>query len=73
MIVTKKALPRRTVLRGAAATLALPFLDAMGPAAAEVRTTAAKPVYRSARTTCRAGWRWRIGHPSATERSARSA
>jgi hypothetical protein len=29
MIVTKKALPRRSVLRGAGAMLALPLLDAM--------------------------------------------
>jgi hypothetical protein len=32
MIVTKRALPRRTFLRGAGATLALPLLDAMVPA-----------------------------------------
>jgi hypothetical protein len=32
MIVTKRALPRRTFLRGAAATIALPLLDAMVPA-----------------------------------------
>ena len=31
MIVTKKALPRRTFLRGLGATLALPLLDAMVP------------------------------------------
>jgi hypothetical protein len=31
MIVTKKALPRRTFLRGAGVTLALPLLDAMIP------------------------------------------
>src|SRR5688572_233419 len=30
--VTKRALPRRTFLRGAGAALALPFLDAMAPA-----------------------------------------
>src|SRR5262245_58460740 len=30
--ITKKALPRRTFLRGAGATLALPLLDAMLPA-----------------------------------------
>src|SRR5881409_4081658 len=36
-----KSLPRRTVLRGLGATLALPFLDAMVPALA-----AAKPVHR---------------------------
>ena len=32
MIVTNKALPRRTLLRGMGATLALPLLDAMFPA-----------------------------------------
>ena len=32
MIVTKKVLPRRTILRGVGATLALPFLDCMVPA-----------------------------------------
>jgi hypothetical protein len=32
MINTKKALPRRTILRGMGATLALPLLDAMVPA-----------------------------------------
>jgi hypothetical protein len=34
MFITKKALPRRTFLRGAGATLALPLLDAMIPALA---------------------------------------
>ena len=33
MILTKRALPRRTFLRGMGATLALPLLDAMIPAA----------------------------------------
>ena len=32
MFITKKALPRRTFLRGMGATLALPLLDAMVPA-----------------------------------------
>ena len=32
MFITKKSLSRRTFLRGAGATLALPFLDAMVPA-----------------------------------------
>ena len=32
MIITKRALPRRTFIRGMGATLALPFLDAMSPA-----------------------------------------
>ncbi len=35
--ITKKALPRRTFLRGVGATLALPLLDAMVPAFAADR------------------------------------
>ncbi|HUR55441.1 MAG TPA: DUF1552 domain-containing protein, partial [Gemmataceae bacterium] len=35
MIVTKKALPRRTFLKGVGASLALPLLDAMAPALSE--------------------------------------
>jgi len=46
MIITKKALPRRTFLRGMGATLALPLLDAMVPAATVLAKTAAKPVRR---------------------------
>ncbi len=42
MLITKKALSRRTFLQGAGATLALPFLDAMVPAL----SAAAKPVPR---------------------------
>ena len=44
MIVTNKAIPRRTVLRGLGATLALPLLDAMVPAFAA--QTAAPPAPR---------------------------
>ena len=46
MIVTKKALPRRTILRGLGASLALPLLDGMVPAFAAMRNTAAAPVRR---------------------------
>lgn len=46
MIVTKKALPRRTVLRGIGATIALPFLDAMAPALTATARTAANPIPR---------------------------
>ena len=46
MIVTKKALNRRTFLRGAGAALALPLLDAMVPAMAATRATAANPSVR---------------------------
>ncbi len=44
--ITKKALPRRTFLRGVGATLALPLLDAMVPAATAWAKTPAKPVRR---------------------------
>ena len=46
MIVTKKAIPRRTVLRGIGATVALPLLDSMVPAFAAIRNTAAQSVRR---------------------------
>ena len=46
MILTKKALPRRTFLKGVGATLALPLLDAMVPAATAMTRTAAMPVKR---------------------------
>ncbi|MBI3472106.1 MAG: DUF1552 domain-containing protein [Candidatus Solibacter usitatus] len=46
MIVTKKALPRRTLLRGMGTTLALPLLDAMVPALTALAATPAKPVRR---------------------------
>src|SRR6266849_621800 len=35
MIITKRALPRRTFLRGMGAAIGLPFLDAMVPALAQ--------------------------------------
>lgn len=46
MIVTKKALPRRTFLRGMGATLALPLLDAMVPSMTALAATPAHPVRR---------------------------
>jgi hypothetical protein len=46
MIITKKALPRRTFLKGVQAALALPLLDAMIPAATALAKTPAKPVRR---------------------------
>ncbi|MEO7651127.1 MAG: DUF1552 domain-containing protein, partial [Bryobacteraceae bacterium] len=46
MIVTKKALPRRTFLRGIGASLALPLLDAMVPAMTALAATPANPVRR---------------------------
>ena len=46
MIITKKALPRRTFLKGMPATLALPLLDAMIPAMTALAQTPAKAVRR---------------------------
>jgi uncharacterized protein DUF1552 len=44
--LSAKALPRRTVLRGLGATIALPFLDAMLPAASLRARAAGVPVHR---------------------------
>jgi hypothetical protein len=44
--LTARALPRRTVLRGLGATVALPLLDAMIPAASPLAHAAAEPVHR---------------------------
>jgi len=46
MVITKKYLPRRTVLRGLGTALALPFLDGMVPALQALRNTAANPIRR---------------------------
>ena len=46
MMITKKALPRRTFLRGAGVALGLPLLDAMVPALSAIVNTAANPVRR---------------------------
>ena len=46
MFITKKTLPRRTVLRGLGATLALPLLDAMVPPLSALARTAATPTRR---------------------------
>jgi uncharacterized protein DUF1552 len=44
--LTTKSLPRRTVLRGLGATIALPFLEAMLPAFSRRGRAAAKPAHR---------------------------
>ena len=44
--ITKRALPRRTFLRGVGVTLALPLLDAMIPARTALAQTAASPKIR---------------------------
>jgi hypothetical protein len=46
MFLTKKAIPRRTFLKSTRASLALPLLDAMIPAATAWAQTPAKPVPR---------------------------
>jgi hypothetical protein len=42
-VVTKRSLGRRAFLRGGAAALALPLLDAMAPALTAMSRTAANP------------------------------
>jgi len=46
MFLTKKAIPRRSFLRGAGATLALPLLESMVPAATGLAQTPATPTPR---------------------------
>ena len=46
MIITKTYVSRRTVLRGLGATIGLPLLDAMVPAATALAQTAAAPIRR---------------------------
>jgi hypothetical protein len=43
MMITRKAIPRRSVLRGIGATVALPLLDSMVPAASALAQTPAAP------------------------------
>jgi hypothetical protein len=43
MFITRKHIPRRTILRGAGAALGLPFLEAMVPASTALAQTAASP------------------------------
>ena len=46
MIIAKKAIPRRTVLRGLGSVLALPLLDSMVPALSALQKTPARPINR---------------------------
>jgi hypothetical protein len=46
MIISKKAIPRRTILRGMGSVLALPLLDSMMPALSALQKTAGKPINR---------------------------
>jgi hypothetical protein len=46
MMVTKRSIPRRTILRGLGATFALPLLDSMVPALTATAASAARPALR---------------------------
>jgi len=46
MMISKKAIPRRTVLRGLGVTVALPLLDGMVPALSALSRTEASPRQR---------------------------
>jgi hypothetical protein len=52
MFLTQKHLPRRTVLRGVGATIALPFLDSMVPARSVLAKTPAARAASRARLVC---------------------
>ena len=60
MIVTQRAIPRRTVLRGLGATLALPLLDGMVPAFAATP----KPILRFGASYVPNGMMMRKFHPA---------
>src|SRR5262249_2697108 len=70
MMITRRHLPRRAFLRGCGAALALPLLDAMGPALTALAKTAAPPVRRLGIVYAPNGmnvWKWR---PTATARGS---
>jgi len=52
MYITQKAMPRRTVLRGLGATVALPLMDAMVPAGTAFARAAVNTVDRPKRLVC---------------------
>jgi hypothetical protein len=56
MYLTKKHLPRRTFLRGAGVTLALPFLESMVPAVTALAQSAARPKTRLVTIFAPHGW-----------------
>ena len=56
MFITKKYIPRRTFLRGAGVTLALPFLEAMLPAQTPIAGSAAAPKPRFTAVWAPHGW-----------------
>ena len=76
MIITKRHLSRRAVLKGIGVTAALPFLDAMAPAATALANTAAKGKIRfvaiemvhGAAGSCTFGAQNNLWSPAATGR-----
>jgi len=72
MIVTKRHLSRRTVLRGAGVTLALPLLDAMVPAFAGAANAAAVRPRRFVAIYCGNGMAMQQWDPAAKEALALS-
>ena len=67
MIISKKMLPRRTVLRGLGTALALPMLDAMVPALSGISGRAAEPVRRLGWVYCPNGMAMDAWMPAAKE------
>ena len=67
MIISKKMLPRRTVLRGLGTALALPMLDAMVPALSGISGRAAEPVRRLGWVYCPNGMAMDAWMPAANE------
>ena len=67
MIISKKALPRRTVLRGLGTAMALPMLDAMVPALSGISGRAAEPVRRLGWVYCPNGMAMDAWMPAAKE------
>ena len=72
MIITRKAIPRRTVLRGLGATLALPLLDGMVPALSAVRNTPARGMRRFGVVYVPNGMAMEHWTPAATAATSRS-
>jgi hypothetical protein len=68
MFISKKHLSRRTVLKGVGATIALPLLDAMTPAATAWAQTAAKTPHRLAFVGFPHGAVQRLWQPAQTGR-----
>jgi len=75
MFATKKHLSRRTMLRGAGASIALPLLDSMIPAHTALAQTAAAPVPRFVGIFSAHGWAatyWNDGRPEVAPTEGRN-